>query len=82
MGQVEEPAHQQEAGSGGEALRGDQAGVWLGSRSGDDGAAGPGEDGVRVFLLQPGAVGHFGGEVVAWAIDVSRERAVVWWRVG
>jgi len=32
-----------------------------------------------VFLLQLGAVGLAGGEVVAWAIDVSRERAEDGW---
>ena len=82
LGQAEEPAYQSEAGAGGETVRRDQADVRLGARSGDDVAQGSCEDVVRVFLLQPGSAGHAGGEVVAWALDVSRERAVEWWRDG
>jgi len=67
---------------GGEAVCRDQADVRLGARGGDDDEAGAREDGFRVSLLQPGSAGHAGGEVVAWSLDVSRERAEGWWRVG
>ena len=64
-GQAAEQAYQPEAGSRGEAVRRNQAGVRLRSRSGDDVAPGSCEDGVRVFLLQLVSVGHLGGEVIA-----------------
>ena len=81
MGPTEEQEDQQEAGSWGASVRGDQTGVRLGACAGDDGEAGACEDGVRVFLLQLGSAGHLGGEVVAWAIGVLREKAVGWWSV-
>ena len=81
-GQVEEPAYQPEEGAGGTGYRLDQAGVRSWACAGDDGGAGSREDGVRVFLLQPVSAGHIGGEVVAWALDVSRERNEGWWGTG
>ena len=80
MGQAEEQEDQQETGAGGTPVRRDQAGVQRGACAGDDITPGAREDGVRVFLLQLGTVGHAGREVVAWAIGVSRERDEGWWR--
>ena len=74
QGQAEEQEDQPETGSWGASVRGDQACVPCGACAGDYDGAGSREDGFRVFLLQLGAVGYSGGEVVAWAIEVELER--------
>ena len=58
-GPAVEPTNKPEEGSRGEAVRGDQAGVRLGSCVGDDGAPGSGEDGIRVSLLLPPPAEYF-----------------------
>ena len=64
-GQAAEQAYQQEEGSRGEALRVDQEGFQRGACVGDYCAAGQGEDGFRVFLLQLGSAGLVGGGLTA-----------------
>jgi len=50
--------------------------------AGDYGASGPGEEGVRVFLLQPTSAGHLVGGVVACALGLLLGKGgmgVGWW---
>jgi hypothetical protein len=71
-GQAAEQAYQQEEGSRGAAIRGDQAAVQRGPRAGDHCGEGQGEDGLRLPVLQPRPAEHAGRRLTAWAIDLIR----------
>jgi hypothetical protein len=74
-----EQAYQQEESSWGEAFRVDQEDFQRWACIGDHRAAGQGEDGVRVFLLQLGSAGLVGGGLTAEAIDPLLERGEEEW---